>query len=149
MNSLKATRFRQWATRTLKEYIVKGFALNDDMLRNGAPFGQDYFDELLARIRDICASERRVWQKVTDIFQECSFDYDRESRVAREFFITVQNKMHFAATGQTAAEIVDSRADAACRTWASRAGRARPRAVSTRATWRWQRTTSPRRRSPA
>lgn len=113
VNSLKATRFRQWATRTLKDYIVKGFALNDDMLKNGAPFGQDYFDELLARIRDIRASERRVWQKVTDIFQECSFDYDRESDVAREFFATVQNKMHFAATGQTAAEIVDSRADAA------------------------------------
>ena len=80
VNSLKATRFRQWATRTLKEYIVKGFVLNDDMLKNGAPFGQDYFDELLARIRDIRASERRVWQKVTDIFQECSFDHDREMR---------------------------------------------------------------------
>ena len=80
VNSLKATRFRQWATRTLKEYIVKGFVLNDDMLKNGAPFGQDYFDELLARIRDIRASERRMWQKVTDIFQECSFDHDREMR---------------------------------------------------------------------
>ena len=112
VNSLKATRFRQWATKTLKEYITKGFVLNDEMLKNGAPFGADYFDELLARIRDIRASERRVWQKVTDIFQECSFDYDRDSKTARDFFASVQNKMHYAVLGQTAAEIVDSRADA-------------------------------------
>lgn len=112
VNSFKATRFRQWATRTLKEYITKGFVLNDDMLKNGEPFGRDYFDELLARIRDIRASERRVWQKVTDIFQECSFDYDKDSNVAREFFASVQNKMHYAVVGQTAAEIVDDRADA-------------------------------------
>lgn len=85
VNSKQATRFRQWATATLKEYIVKGFVLNDDMLKNGAPFGKDYFDELLVRIRDIRASERRAYQKITDIFQECSFDYDKSSDVAHEF----------------------------------------------------------------
>lgn len=112
VNSMKATQFRQWATKTLREYITKGFVLNDEMLKNGAPFGKDYFDELLARIRDIRASERRMWLKVTDIFQECSFDYDKNSPVARNFFASVQNKMHYAALGHTAAEIVDSRADA-------------------------------------
>lgn len=112
VNSLRATRFRQWATSTLREYITKGFVLNDDMLKNGAPFGKDYFDELLARIRDIRASERRLWQKVTDIFQECSFDYDKDSPVARAFYASMQNKMHYAILGHTAAEIVDARADA-------------------------------------
>lgn len=112
VNSLRATRFRQWATATLKEYIQKGFVLNDELLKNDAPFGNDYFNELLARIRDIRASERRAWQKITDIFQECSFDYDRSSETARIFYATVQNKMHFAATGLTAAEIVFERADA-------------------------------------
>lgn len=112
VSSLRATRFRQWATATLKEYIQKGFVLNDEMLKNGAPFGDDYFDELLARIRDIRASERRVWQKITDIFQECSFDYDRNSETARSFYATVQNKMHYAVTGHTAAEIIMERADA-------------------------------------
>lgn len=111
VNSLRATRFRQWATATLKEYIVKGFALNDDMLKNGAPFGKDYFDELLVRIRDIRASERRVYQKITDIFQECTYDYDRNSDVARNFYATVQNKLHYAVTGHTAAEIVQGRSD--------------------------------------
>ena len=113
VNSMRATRFRQWATSTLKEYITKGFVLNDDMLKNGQPFGKDYFDELLARIRDIRASERRVWQKITDIFQECSFDYDRESGEAKRFYATVQNKMHYAVTGHTAAEIVQGRSDPA------------------------------------
>ena len=113
VNSMRATRFRQWATSTLKEYITKGFVLNDDMLKNGQPFGRDYFDELLARIRDIRASERRVWQKITDIFQECSFDYDRESRTAERFYATMQNKMHYAVTGHTAAEIVQGRSDPA------------------------------------
>lgn len=113
VNSMRATRFRQWATATLKEYITKGFVLNDDMLKNGQPFGRDYFDELLARIRDIRASERRVWQKITDIFQECSFDYDRESRTAERFYATMQNKMHYAVTGHTAAEIVQGRSDPA------------------------------------
>lgn len=112
VNSLRATRFRQWTTATLKEYIQKGFVLNDDLLKNGTPFGKDYFDELLVRIRDIRASERRVWQKITDIFQECSFDYDKNSQTAKNFFATVQNKMHFAATGHTAAELVFERADA-------------------------------------
>ena len=112
VNSLRATRFRQWATATLREYITKGFVLNDDMLKNGAPFGKDYFDELLARIRDIRASERRFWQKVTDIFQECSFDYDRASEQAHTFYATCQNKLHYAVTGMTAAEIITSRADA-------------------------------------
>lgn len=112
VNSLKATRFRQWATRTLREFITKGFVLNDDMLKNGAPFGKDYFDELLVRIRDIRASERRVYQKVTDLFQECSFDYDKDSDEAKRFYATVQNKLHYAVTGKTAAEIVSSRADA-------------------------------------
>lgn len=113
VSSLKATRFRQWATRTLREYITKGFVLNDDMLKNGQPFGKDYFDELLARIRDIRASERRVYQKITDIFQECSFDYDKNSATAKRFYATVQNKLHYAVTGHTAAEIVQGRADPA------------------------------------
>ena len=112
VNSVQATRFRQWATTTLREYITKGFVLNDDMLKNGEPFGRDYFDELLARIRDIRASERRVYQKITDIFQECSFDYDPNSDTARNFYATVQNKLHYAVTGHTAAEIVMERADA-------------------------------------
>lgn len=111
VNSLQATRFRQWATATLKEYIVKGFVLNDDMLKNGAPFGKDYFDELLVRIRDIRASERRVYQKITDIFQECTYDYDRNSETARNFYATVQNKLHYAVTGHTAAEIVQERSN--------------------------------------
>lgn len=111
VNSMQATRFRQWATATLKEYIVKGFVLNDDMLKNGAPFGKDYFDELLVRIRDIRASERRVYQKITDIFQECTYDYDRNSETARNFYATVQNKLHYAVTGHTAAEIVQERSN--------------------------------------
>ncbi len=112
VNSMRATRFRQWATKTLKAYIIKGFVLNDDMLKNGAPFGQDYFDELLARIRDIRASERRFWLKITDVFQECCYDYDGNSDIAHEFFATIQNKMHYAITGKTAAELVATRADA-------------------------------------
>ena len=111
VNSMRATRFRQWATATLKEYITKGFVLNDDMLKNGAPFGKDYFDELLVRIRDIRASERRVYQKITDIFQECTYDYDRNSEIARNFYATVQNKLHYAVTGHTAAEIIQGRSD--------------------------------------
>ena len=111
VNSVKAVRFRQWATATLKEYVTKGFVLNDDMLKNGRPFGEDYFDELLGRIRDIRASERRVYQKITDIFQECSFDYDKDSDMAKRFYATVQNKLHYAVTGHTAAEIVQGRSD--------------------------------------
>ena len=113
VSSKRATKFRQWATATLKEYITKGFVLNDDMLKNGQPFGKDYFDELLVRIRDIRASERRVYQKITDIFQECTYDYDRNSDVARRFYATVQNKLHYAVTGDTAAGIVQRRSDPA------------------------------------
>lgn len=112
VNSKKATKFRQWATKTLKEYIIKGFVLNDDMLKNGKPFGKDYFDELLERIREIRASERRAYQKITDIFEQCSYDYDKNSKTTREFYAFVQNKLHYAATGQTAAEIIYDRADA-------------------------------------
>lgn len=110
VNSKKATRFRQWATKTLKEYIQKGFVLNDDMLKNGKPFGKDYFDELLERIREIRASERRAYQKITDIFEQCSYDYDKDSEITKQFYATVQNKLHFAVTGKTAAEIIDERA---------------------------------------
>ena len=112
VNSRQATQFRQWATGILREYIVKGFALNDDMLKNGRPFGDDYFEELLDRIRDIRTSERRFWQKVTDLFSEVSYDYDPNSQTARDFFAGCQNKMHYAVAHQTAAEIVMDRADA-------------------------------------
>ncbi len=111
VNSKKATRFRQWATKTLKEYITKGFVLNDDMLKNGKPFGKDYFDELLERIREIRASERRVYQKITDIFEQCSYDYDKNSEITKTFYAFVQNKLHFAITGKTAAELIYERAD--------------------------------------
>jgi len=110
VNSKKATRFRQWATRTLKEYIQKGFILNDEMLKNGRPFGRDYFDELLERIREIRASERRTYQKIADIFEQCSHDYDKNSELTREFYSFVQNKLHFAITGKTAAELIAERA---------------------------------------
>ena len=112
VNSKKATRFRQWATKTLKEYITKGFVLNDDMLKNGKPFGKDYFDELLERIREIRASERRAYQKITDVFEQCSYDYDKNSEITKNFYAFVQNKLHFAVTGQTAAELIYDRADA-------------------------------------
>lgn len=112
VSSKKATRFRQWATKTLKEYITKGFVLNDDLLKNGKPFGKDYFDELLERIREIRASERRAYQKITDVFQQCSYDYDKDSDITKAFYAFVQNKLHFAVTGKTAAEIIHDRADA-------------------------------------
>lgn len=111
VNSKKATRFRQWATKTLKEYITKGFVLNDDMLKNGKPFGKDYFDELLEKIREIRASERRAYQKITDIFDQCSYDYDKNSDVTKGFYSFVQNKLHYAVTGHTAAEIIMDRSD--------------------------------------
>ncbi|MGN0536185.1 MAG: virulence RhuM family protein [Eubacterium sp.] len=111
VNSKKATRFRQWATATLKEYIQKGFVLNDDMLKNGRPFGKDYFRELLERVRSIRASERRIWQQITDIYAECSIDYDKTSKTTQDFYAMVQNKFHFAITGKTAAEIVYSLSD--------------------------------------
>lgn len=112
VNSKKATRFRQWATRTLKEFITKGFVLNDDMLKNGKPFGKDYFDELLEKIREIRASERRAYQKIADVFEQCSYDYDKSSETTRAFYSFVQNKLHFAITGRTAAELIYERADA-------------------------------------
>lgn len=111
VNSKKATKFRQWATKTLREYIIKGFALNDDMLKNGKPFGQDYFKELLERVRSIRASERRIWQQITDIFAECSIDYDVHTDIVDNFYAMVQNKFHYAITGQTAAEIIYNNAD--------------------------------------
>ena len=112
VNSKKATRFRQWATKTLKEYITKGFVLNDDMIKNGKPFGKDYFDELLERIREIRASERRAYQKITDVFEQCSYDYDKNSDITKAFYAFVQNKLHFAVTGKTAAELVYERVNA-------------------------------------
>jgi hypothetical protein len=111
VNSKQATLFRIWATNTLKEYIIKGFVLNDEMLKNGKPFGEDYFEELLERIREIRASERRVYQKLTDIFEQCSIDYSPKAEETKLFYALVQNKLHFAITGHTAAEIVHSRAD--------------------------------------
>lgn len=111
VNSKKATKFRQWATATLKEFITKGFVINDDMLKNGNPFGKDYFDELLEKIKEIRASERRFYQKITDIYAQCSYDYDPRSDLTKNFFKNVQNKLLFAVTGQTAPEIIHSRAD--------------------------------------
>ena len=112
VSSLRATRFRQWATRVLNEYIRKGFVLDDDRLKQGiAVFGKDYFHELLERVRSIRASERRIWQQITDIYAECSIDYDRNSPITREFYAMVQNRFHYAITGQTAAEIIYTKAD--------------------------------------
>lgn len=111
INSYQATKFRQWATATLKEFMIKGFVLNDDMLKNGSKFGKDYFDELLERIREIRASERRFYQKITDIYAQCSYDYDSHSEITKTFFKTVQNKLLFAITGHTAPELIYERAD--------------------------------------
>lgn len=112
VNSRRATQFRIWATGVLKEYMTKGFALDDERLKQGrTAFGKDYFRELLERVRSIRASERRIWQQVTDIFAECSIDYDKDSPVTQEFYAMVQNKFHYAITGQTAAEIIYTRAD--------------------------------------
>lgn len=107
VNSKRATNFRIWATKVLKEYMTKGFALDDERLKQGRDvFGKDYFRELLERIRSIRASERRIWQQITDIFAECSIDYDRDSQITKDFYAMVQNKFHYAITGKTAAEIV-------------------------------------------
>ena len=112
INSRRATHFRIWATGVLKEYMTKGFALDDERLKQGkTAFGKDYFRELLERVRSIRASERRIWQQITDIFAECSIDYDKNAQVTQDFYAMVQNKFHYAITGQTAAEIVYSRAD--------------------------------------
>jgi len=111
VNSKQATQFRRWATETLKQYIIKGFVLNDEVLKNGTPFGKDYFDELLERIKEIRASERRFYQKITDIYSQCSYDYRRDSETTDVFFKAVQNKLLFAITGYTAPEIISERAD--------------------------------------
>lgn len=112
VSSLKATRFRQWATKILNEYIKKGFAMDDERLKQGnAVFGKDYFRELLERIRSIRTSERRIWQQITDIYAECSTDYDKKSPTTRDFYAMIQNRFHYAITGQTAAEIIYSKAD--------------------------------------
>ena len=111
VNSKEATDFRIWATNTLKEYIKKGFVLNDELLKNGPKFGKDYFRELLERIRSIRTSERRIWQQITDIFAECSIDYDKDSEITHNFYAIVQNKFHYAITGNTAAEIIYQKAD--------------------------------------
>lgn len=111
VNSTSATHFRIWATKILKEYIIKGFAMDDERLKNpNQPFGKDYFDEQLERIRDIRASERRFYQKITDIYAQCSSDYDASSEITKEFYATLQNKLHYAITGLTAAEIINQRA---------------------------------------
>lgn len=109
VNSFEATQFRKWATNTLKEYIKKGFVVNTELLKNGPKFGKDYFDELLLKIKEIRASERRFYQKITDIYKECSYDYDKNSETTIEFYKNVQNKLHFAITGMTAPEIIYNR----------------------------------------
>ena len=112
VSSLKATRFRQWATKILHEYIKKGFVMDDERLKQGtAVFGKDYFRELLERVRSIRASERRIWQQITDIYAECSTDYDKNAPTTRDFYAMIQNRFHYAITGQTAAEIVYTKAD--------------------------------------
>lgn len=112
VNSLKATKFRQWATKILSEYIKKGFAMDDERLKQGtAVFGKDYFRELLERVRSIRTSERRIWQQITDIYAECSTDYDKNSPTTKDFYAMIQNRFHYAITGQTAAEIIYTKAD--------------------------------------
>ncbi|WP_303026764.1 RhuM family protein, partial [uncultured Parabacteroides sp.] len=112
VNSFQATRFRQWATKILNEYIKKGFALDDERLKQGtAVFGKDYFRELLERVRSIRTSERRIWQQITDIYAECSIDYDKNSPTTHDFYAMIQNRFHYAITGQTAAEIIYTKAD--------------------------------------
>lgn len=112
VNSHQATQFRIWATKTLKEFIIKGFVLDDERLKQGKRFGKDYFDELLERIREIRASERRFYLKITDIYEQCSIDYNKDAEITQTFFKTVQNKLHWAITGKTAAELIAQRADA-------------------------------------
>ncbi len=111
VNSKKATQFRIWATTVLKEYIIKGFAIDDDRLKNGKRFGKDYFKELLERVRSIRVSERKIYQQITDIFAECTIDYDKNSDITKSFYAMIQNKFHFAITRKTAAEIVYQQAD--------------------------------------
>jgi len=112
VNSHQATQFRIWATKTLREFIIKGFVLDDERLKQGKRFGKDYFDELLERIREIRASERRFYLKITDIYEQCSIDYNKDAEITQKFFKTVQNKLHWAITGKTAAELIADRANA-------------------------------------
>lgn len=112
VNSFQATQFRIWATKTLREFIIKGFVMDDERLKQGTRFGKDYFDELLERIREIRASERRFYQKITDIYEQCSIDYSKDAIITQTFFKTVQNKLHWAITGKTAAQIIAERASA-------------------------------------
>lgn len=112
VNSINATQFRIWATKTLREFIIKGFVLDDERLKQGKRFGKDYFDELLEKIREIRASERRFYLKITDIYEQCSIDYNKDAEITTKFFKTVQNKLHWAITGKTASELIASRADA-------------------------------------
>lgn len=112
VNTINATQFRIWATKTLREFIIKGFVLDDERLKQGKRFGKDYFDELLERIREIRASERRFYLKITDIYEQCSIDYNKDAEITQKFFKTVQNKLHWAITGKTAAELIAERADA-------------------------------------
>src|SRR3990172_5389304 len=113
VNSFQATQFRIWATKTLREFMIKGFVLDDERLKQGKRFGKDYFDELLEHIREIRASERRFYQKITDIYQQCSIDYNKEAEITEKFFKTVQNKLHWAVTGKTAAQLIAERANSA------------------------------------
>ncbi len=113
VNSFQATQFRIWATKTLREFMIKGFVLDDERLKQGKRFGKDYFDELLERIREIRASERRFYQKITDIYQQCSIDYIQDSEITQKFYKTIQNKLHWAVTGKTAAQLIAERADSA------------------------------------
>jgi len=110
VNSINATQFRIWATKTLREFIIKGFVLDDERLKQGKRFGKDYFDELLDRIREIRASERRFYLKITDIYEQCSIDYKQDAEITQTFFKAVQNKLHWAITGKTAAQIISERA---------------------------------------
>jgi hypothetical protein len=112
VNSFEATQFRIWATKILKEFIIKGFVLDDERLKQGKRFGKDYFDELLERIREIRASERRFYLKITDIYEQCSIDYNKDAEITQSFFKTVQNKLHYAISGKTAAQLIAERADA-------------------------------------
>jgi hypothetical protein len=112
VNSRQATQFRIWATKILREFMIKGFVLDDERLKEGKRFGKDYFDELLERIREIRSSERRFYQKITDIYEQCSIDYNKDADITHTFFKTVQNKLHWAITGKTAAQIIAERADA-------------------------------------
>lgn len=117
VNSHQATQFRIWATNTLKEFVIKGFILDEERLKQGKRFGKDYFDELLEKIREIRASERRFYLKITDIYEQCSIDYNRDAEITQNFFKTVQNKLHWAITGKTAAELISGRAQAENLTW--------------------------------